>query len=154
MDKLFLILAIIAVIYFFFNKKILDAFKNPNIIEPLKKIAIPVIVVALLFFGIKQCMKNSVPNKLSIEENAYYTSQNYIKDYLKSPSTAKFPYYPSAEIIVVTMPQDKNLYAVKSWVDAKNAFGVPIRMQYLMHLKYLETHWKLESLVIDGDKVY
>jgi len=123
-------------------------------VDLFKQIGIPLIVVGLLVFGVRECINSSEPITLSMEERVYYQAQDFIKDNLKSPSTAEFPYYKSNDVMIVTMPDDKNTYAVKAWVDAKNSFGVPIRMKYLIHLKHLDTHWRMESLVIDGEKVY
>lgn len=52
-------------------------------------------------------------------------AKNYVKDSLKAPSTADFPWSLGS-----TVPLGKNQYTVSSYVDAQNGFGAMIRTNY------------------------
>lgn len=83
---------------------------------------------------------------------AYVVSQNYVRDVLKSPSTAEFPYGSATE----SLP---NVYQVRSHVDSQNGFGAMIRSNYSMELKYnggepaSRGSWELQSFIFDGERV-
>lgn len=62
--------------------------------------------------------------------DAYVMSQEFMDDYLKAPSTAKYPWY--SEINVV---QTGNRYKVEAYVDSDNSFGTKIRTKYYMILE-------------------
>lgn len=64
--------------------------------------------------------------------DAYQMSQEFVKDILKSPATAKFQPYESAKVRVTYA---NGWYTVTAVVDADNSFGVPIRSTYVCKLK-------------------
>lgn len=61
----------------------------------------------------------------------FQASQAYIKQRLKAPSTAEFPWYDSS---AVSGP-DGNVYTVRSYVDSENGFGAKIRTNYAVKLR-------------------
>ena len=61
---------------------------------------------------------------------AYVMSQDFMKDYLKSPSTAKFPSYSKVNVV-----QTNNRYKVEGYVDSQNSFGATVQMKYYMILE-------------------
>lgn len=76
---------------------------------------------------------------------AYIMSQEFVKDRLISPSTAKFPSYRDD---FVTHLGDGR-YLVKAYVDAENIFGAKIRNYYTVTLRYVGGNkWQLESIQI------
>lgn len=71
---------------------------------------------------------SNTSNDYKIE--AYAMSQEFIEDYLIAPSTAKFPWYSSINVI-----QTGNRYKVEAYVDSQNDFGGTIRTKYYMILE-------------------
>lgn len=74
---------------------------------------------------------------------AYFASQEFVKDKLKAPSTAKFPWY--SEVVVTDLGGGR--FRVSAYVDAQNSFGAQIRTRYTCVLKGAdELNWTLESI--------
>lgn len=59
-------------------------------------------------------------------------SQNYVKERLKSPSTAEFP-NPYSVILTAT---NYGHYIITSYVDAQNGFGASLRENYECEIVY------------------
>ncbi|MHB8183365.1 MAG: hypothetical protein ACYDDN_06400 [Candidatus Desulforudaceae bacterium] len=77
------------------------------------------------------------PEHSAIE--AYSMSQEFCRNNLKAPSTAKFPWTAQA---VVDLGDGE--YKVSSYVDAENSFGAKIRTNYICTVKYVgEDKWRL-----------
>lgn len=91
------------------------------------------LIVAFIFLCYKcSCSddenNNSQQTELSesdLELDAYIDSQVSVKNSLKSPSTAEFPF---GGYSVVKM--DENVYVVNSYVDSQNGFGAMLRTRY------------------------
>ena len=64
----------------------------------------------------------------------YLVAQRAVKNNIKSPSTAKFPY--SNEAVFVGGMTD-SIYSVKCYVDSQNSYGVMIRSNFDAQLKYV-----------------
>ena len=70
---------------------------------------------------------------------AYNYAERYVKQNLKSPSTAEFPdVFEKSEHI---NPISDNKYQINSWVDSQNSFGAIIRTKFSC------------VIVFDGDNV-
>jgi hypothetical protein len=74
-------------------------------------------------------------------------SEEYVKEQLLSPSSAKFPFINN---VTISHTGD-NRYIVSAYVDSKNGFGVEIRNHYICILLLIEkredaSDWWLESL--------
>ena len=86
---------------------------------------------------------------------AYVISKGYVKQALKSPSTADFPFLDFSATVT-----NGNEYEISSYVDSQNSFGATLRSNWTTRLKYLggteadPNSWKLVSLVIDGKQLY
>lgn len=85
------------------------------------------------------------------EESKKFTAQvmaqEFVKDRLKSPSTAEFPQYEWS----VFGPDETGLYWCLGPVDAQNGFGAMIRMSCSVHLREVKDEpgvWELEELDI------
>lgn len=64
---------------------------------------------------------------------AFIMSQNFVKENLKSPSTAKFPFQEYSW----SDPDTKNnSVMIKSFVDSQNGFGAEIRTTYFVTVKF------------------
>ena len=70
----------------------------------------------------QQVKKAEWPNKAQ----AYIMSQEFVKERLKSPSTAKFPW--GAEQYTMYLGDGK--YQIDAYVDSQNGFGAMIRNKF------------------------
>lgn len=118
--------------------------------SPIKQISKPsqiafasfiIIAVVFLLFSPSKSKKNPEPKPFNPEEfkiNAYVISTGFIKNLLKSPSTADFPtlYGPSH-----TTHAGDSIFFVKSYVDAQNGFGAVIRKDFVCRLRYKGGDW-------------
>lgn len=59
-------------------------------------------------------------------QRAYECHLSTVTSNLLAPSTAEFPYYEEVPIIWL----DSSLYHIRGYVDAQNAFGAMIRINY------------------------
>lgn len=97
---------------------------------------------------------NEAPTTMPDGGDAFVISTNYVKDYIKSPSTADFP--SAANNVAIS----SDTFAVNGYFDAENGFGAMIRAKYLCMMKYTrgetmrKENWKLLMLVIDDDVMY
>jgi hypothetical protein len=84
-------------------------------------------------------------------------SQVFVKQYLKSPGSAKFPF---ADAQVSRSKTNDNLYYVVSYVDSQNGFGALLRSNWASQILYIGgedgdiNSWELQQLIIDGQLVY
>ena len=92
----------------------------------------------------------------SSEKNVYIdASKDAVKQMLKSPSTAKFPWYDEYQ---VSMPINEKTKApdgtviVVGYVDSQNGFGAMIRSTY--RVKYQKSNNEVLSIIIDDRTVY
>lgn len=85
-----------------------------------------VYVIFLLF----QCDSNTKVDKTAnyIIDSRVYT-ESYIRDLLKSPSSADFGYADVEEI-------SEGNYHISNYVDSENSFGAKIRMKYECDIKF------------------
>ncbi len=69
----------------------------------------------------------------ALKPQAYRMSQEFVKQKLKAPSSARFPAYESSDVLVV-YSEESSKYLVRAWVEAKNPFGVYLRVDYVCSL--------------------
>jgi hypothetical protein len=67
-----------------------------------------------------------------LKRDAYSMSQEFLKDKLKAPASARFPAYDSPEVVVVK--NEEGHYLVRGVVDAENGFGAMLRSEYVAEL--------------------
>lgn len=65
---------------------------------------------------------------------AYVMSQEFVKQRLKSPASADFPYLNNRDVLSVSN-HDCTFY-ISAYVDAQNGFGATIRTHYKATMKY------------------
>lgn len=96
---------------------------------------------------IDQQQQETTRQKIQQEQDtltAFYKSQEFVKKYLKSPRTAKFPWLPSDSQIKNTK---NNIYQVSSYVDSQNSFGAIIRTNYIVIMEKVSgNEWKLINI--------
>ena len=113
--------------------------QKPKVDNSNKGKNIVVIITAILIVGViigfVSCCNSCGTSSTSTTESeqskqieAFVRSQSVVKKQLKSPSTAKFPYFTSDGVSVTKLSIDK--YRVNSYVDSENSFGAMIRVTY------------------------
>lgn len=133
----------------------------------MKKLILIVITI-LLIIAVSKCFEEiSSPSDPNQKENinqekaakkaaeeletnkfgAYLTSQEFIKNQLKAPSTAKFAKTWDDGVIMNYSATSKE-YTTVIWVDAQNSFGAMIRTHFKVVLKMSDDkkQWLLVSL--------
>lgn len=78
--------------------------------------------------------------------DAFVTSQSFVKERLRAPSTAKFPTIAADNVEVRNYEECR--FQVIAYVDAQNAFGGTVRQIYEARLEYIPDRnvWALDSL--------
>jgi hypothetical protein len=75
--------------------------------------------------------------------SAFVQAEDFVSKRLKSPSTAKFPWFWNAQIIYLGNCR----HEIHSYVDSQNSFGAMIRTRYIVILRYAgQDNWVLEDL--------
>jgi len=79
---------------------------------------------------------------------AHIICQNFVKDRLKAPASAKFPAWDSSNDGAVRIKKENDgSYQVRGHVDAKNAYGTMLRKNYTCHVKPADGEkWELLEL--------
>ena len=86
-----------------------------------------------------------IPDKIE----AWVMTQQFVKDNLKSPSSADFGGvfgdYQDPYQIVTDLGEGK--FRVQAWVDAQNSFGAKIRNRFVCELEYVgNNRWRMTNL--------
>lgn len=63
--------------------------------------------------------------------SAWIFAKNAVKEKLKAPSTAKFPWYDDSYVTVL----DDGRYLVKAYLDAENSYGAKIRSNFSVKIR-------------------
>jgi len=104
-----------------------------------QKTAIAVVSVVALFFTylfIEPMIfdyDKPIPSQGSHYRDAALSARRFVKQRLKSPSTAEFP--PTSTATVKKTPN--GTYIVSSYVDSQNAFGATLRSNWVAEIRYL-----------------
>jgi murein DD-endopeptidase MepM/ murein hydrolase activator NlpD len=69
----------------------------------------------------------------TLKLSAYLMSQEFVKERLKAPSSARFPEYASLDVTVL-FDEETRKYTVMAWVEAQNPLGVYLRSTYTCRL--------------------
>lgn len=138
---------------------------NPQSVKPIGCLSF--LVIGIIIIGIVKCFSgnsdNIADNKPTTPsydppstEMAYIQSIDFVKQYLKSPSTAEFDKFSADPNI---SNPTSNEYIITYHFDAENSFGAKLRSNYTCSLKYLVgdpadiNSWELERLIINGQQV-
>ncbi len=86
--------------------------------------------------GSNDSSKTEKSTELKCDEGsyAYRLTQDLMKTYLKSPSTAKFSRFPTYSKGNIVDWGSSCRYAIRSYVDSQNSFGAMLRTEYGAHL--------------------
>jgi hypothetical protein len=108
-------------------------------------ILIPIFLYLIFFSGGEHSQKQYIPDKVDLNVQA----QEFVRQALKSPSTAEFPALPSQ-----TSTDGGGLYRVVSYVDSQNSFGGMIRSDWSVTMRLVGEKWILEKMAIDNKIIY
>ena len=78
---------------------------------------------------------------------AFNYSEDYVKQRLKSPSTAKFPKSSEKRNYITKVSDDE--YIIEAWVDSQNGFGAMIRSSYSCVIIFEDGKVKCKDLLIE-----
>lgn len=123
-----------------------------NIRIALSIAAIAVVMVWVWYFNWNSSPKRAEEQALKDCDNttmAFVMSQNFVKQRLKAPGTAEFPFITDREVRVGVAPNCT--FDVSAYVDAKNGFGASIRNRYTAKMSYdtATRMWRAEQLTIE-----
>jgi hypothetical protein len=103
-----------------------------------------IVCVCLLSYQLINRKQNDYNNATM----AYLMCQEFVKDDLKAPATAKFPDISEVSIIS-TFSNDPNRYKVNGYVDAENGFGALLRSRFTCNISYSgNDKWTINELTI------
>jgi len=140
------------------NQDTKNVFKKQQPEKPTIQGCIILLVLAvIIFFSVKSCF-SSTPEEEKAEAEleaknkednlkikAYVWSQSCIKQKLKSPGSAEFPFYDEAIINKV----NDSVYSVSSYVDSQNSFGALLRAKYVSRITIIdEDHYRCDEVVL------
>lgn len=113
-----------------------------------------IILIALLYWGVSSCFEGienmpDVPwDQQDNSSMAYIMCENWVKERLKSPSTAEFPSVWDGKLDKITKANQR--YYIVSYVDSQNSFGATVRTNWTCSTTQTsEDNWQLNSLSID-----
>jgi hypothetical protein len=77
---------------------------------------------------------------------AYVFAESFIKERLKSPSTAMFPSVMEKQNHVTDLGNDE--YKINSWVDSQNGFGAMLRTKWSCTIKFIDDEVQVNNIII------
>lgn len=89
--------------------------------------------ILLFIFSIVGCGNSSSNNDSTNKFLAYNYAEKYVKQNLKSPTTAKFPGLHEKNSHIKELGNNK--YEINSWVDSQNSFGAMVRTKFSCVIK-------------------
>jgi len=103
-----------------------------------------VIVIALInVSGGKKPEQAQEPKVEHDKISASVMAEEFVRQKLKSPASAKFPWYDDSMI----KDLGDGRYIYKSYVDSQNSFGALVRTNFTCCIKYAgDNKWECESL--------
>lgn len=110
------------------------------------KIIFGTIGIILFFSFIFRVCSGGSTRSDDTDTMALVMSRDFVRDKLLSPSTAEFAGMSDSKVV-----KKGEAWTVVSYVDAKNAFGVPLRKHYACRLRYNkgDNTWSLLDLNIE-----
>ncbi len=78
---------------------------------------------------------------------AYNFAEDFVKQRLKSPSTAEFPGLFEKNKHIIDLGNGE--YKINSWVDSQNGFGAMIRSKWSCKIKFVDDKVQAENIIIE-----
>lgn len=128
---------------------------------------IGVLILVLIFLPIFTSILSDSANPVSPAEkienmkksSAESFARSYVKSTLKSPTTARFGYFPS----VKQDPENPNSFEVVSDVTSENSYGAKLTNTWSLKIRYSGsdnrndidngTNWQVDSFYFNGEKI-
>jgi hypothetical protein len=106
------------------------------------------VILALSFLATSCYTKEEMEaSRCKDKTRAFQMSRDFVKDRLRAPTTAEFPWATDDGVSVVDLGDCT--FDVHAYVDAQNAFGAKIRNRYDVKLRYLgNEEWRASSVVV------
>lgn len=104
------------------------------------------ILILFLFLAVGSSSKSE--NKISepTKTTAAYMAKEYLEQRLTAPLTADYPFW-SEDIDKAVTELDNNKFGYRSYVKSENAFGVEMRTDFYIVVKYIgNENWRLVSI--------
>ena len=106
------------------------------------------LLLFVLSFMLPSCFGGDSESSSSTNDLlAFNYSTEFVKQRLKSPSTAKFPGTFEKRDYITKVSDDK--YIIDAWVDSQNGFGAMVRSKYHCVIIFADGKVKCEDLVIE-----
>lgn len=110
-----------------------------------------ILLIIIANLGKDKNSENTITEKKQKSSNdkrflAYNYSTQYVKQKLKSPSTAKFPNMFEKINHIKDLGNDQ--YFINSWVDSQNGFGAMIRSEFSCKITIKEDVVSVDDLAI------
>jgi hypothetical protein len=118
--------------------------KRSDLVLKLIFVFVGVLICGMIYMGVSDNGKNKDDHSTM----ASIQCRDFVRDRLKSPSTADFPMSIGRDV-------GNNTYVLYSYVDAENSFGAKIRNDFYCKIKYTggddgyQSNWDLVELTID-----
>lgn len=115
-------------------------------------------VVAIVLIGLSFDSNSTHSEPPVVEEmkkeysdvEVYTNAQIILEEFLKSPSTAEYPYLTEA---VIERYKD-DTFKITSYVDSQNGFGAMIRSEWMIILRFVDSSVVPMAVVIDGEVLF
>jgi hypothetical protein len=104
-------------------------------------------IFAFIFLAFGSDDDNSSSSTETNKMLAYNYAEDFVKQRLKSPSTAEFPGLFEKADHITELGNDE--YRINSWVDSQNGFGAMIRSKFSCKIIFIDEKVRVENLVID-----
>jgi len=111
-----------------------------------------ILLITLVKFGMwvsspsEEPSPQAGPDVIQTQLRVRQHCEDYVREYLKAPSTANFSSYTETTVV----DQGAGHYAVIGWVDSQNSFGAKLRMNYICKTTDGGTgQWSFERLVVN-----
>ena len=102
-------------------------------------ISIIVVLALWIWNNLSSSSDSSSDSKEDKDITIWTCAQNVVKNHLKAPSTAKFP-WSLDEVSIIDLGNDQ--YNVSSYVDSQNGFGATVRSYFTVTLTLTEHGYK------------
>lgn len=115
--------------------------------KKLVHISSVLVIFIFLFFAFGSDDDDSSSPTVANKMLAYSYAEDFVKQRLKSPSTAKFPsIFEKADHITEL---GNNKYRINSWVDSQNGFGAMLRSRFSCKIIFKDEKIRVENLLIE-----
>ncbi len=97
------------------------------------------ITIPFVLWGIHACNNYEPPKAKPSPSGAWSYSQELVKQYLKSPSTADFGSSLEQNSDRCVKDKGDGVYKVEGWVDSQNGFGATLRRHFKVTVMHSES---------------